>query len=391
MSYVSKPLRLLLTSPWVLLFFLVIPVAVILSLAFHRQLPSVAPSLLLANNICCSLLVAVRLLRYLAFMGRKIRYGACSGHSRRGGMELTRTPGEIRSLLPASGYYVTPDGLYGEKHDAGYAGTIILYGGLLLLLAVGSWDNLYNFSGVLLDGMGPATDLNSLESYRSIGRGPLAAKPGSLPRMVINKQYLPDSTYPRGATDVSLLSGDGSVQQHRLVPREPVRCGEYDLFMAKLVFQPELVIKSRDSKVLFDSLVTLDPLVQKRGDFGFYGPYVGNDLVGGVYYQPEKSLLMVVITRNGQRIVTDLKFQVDQQVEQGEYILSCAKMGQWSEIHLIRRRHKKLLMFGGFLALAALILRLAVRPERLWLEESPGGCRAWCSGKKSRLFIQEMK
>ena len=40
-------------------------------------------------------------------------------------------------------------------------------------------------------------------------------------------------------------------------------------------------------------------------------------LVGGVYYQPEKSTLMVVISRGDKKVVTDMTFQVDQQVAAG--------------------------------------------------------------------------
>jgi hypothetical protein len=183
-----------------------------------------------------------------------------------------------------------------------------------------------------------------------------------------------------GATEVNLYSADGKVQRHLLIPRNPVRYGDYEIYMEKLVFESQIVIKTRGNITLFDDIVKLDQLVKKRGDFSFYGHYVGNDLVGGVYYQPEKSLLMVVITRNGKRVVTDLQFQVDQQVVEGDYILSCAKMGQWSEIHVVRRRNTAMLWFGGILVVAGLLLRIAVRPQRVWLEETAEGCQVWVVG-----------
>ena len=72
-----------------------------------------------------------------------------------------------------------------------------------------------------------------------------------------------------------------------------------------------------------------------------------------------------------------------QQVVKGDYILSCAKMGQWSEIQVIHRRHKELLLIGGVLAITGLLLRIAIRPQRVWLEEAPEGCRVWSSGTKA--------
>jgi hypothetical protein len=161
--------------------------------------------------------------------------------------------------------------------------------------------------------------------------------------------------------------------------------------MSKLVYEPQIVIKTRDSQILFDNIVKLDPLVEKRGVFSFYGPYIGSDLVGGVYYQPENSLLMLVITRNGKRIVTDLQFQVDQQVVHGDYVISCAKMGQWSEIHVVRRRHTGALWFGGLLALAGLLLRIVVRPERIWLEQSGAGCRVWLTGRGTKRIVEGLQ
>jgi hypothetical protein len=92
---------------------------------------------------------------------------------------------------------------------------------------------------------------------------------------------------------------------------------------------------------------------------------------------------MVVISRGDRKEVADMVFQVDQQVVKGDFILSCAKMGQWSEIHVIRRRHKGLLVIGGVIALIGLLLRVAIRPQRVWLEEVAEGTTVWSSGKET--------
>lgn len=384
----SKFYRLLLVSPWSLLVFLVIPLLVILSVKFHIQLPfagSTKP--LLVNNICFALFVACRLLRYLAGMRKSVRYGVAYCRPRQS-VTLPMPVAEVRAVLGRTGYSFDADGGYGEKRDLGYLGTTVMYVGMLILLAVGSWDNLRQFSGVLLDGAGPATSLNKVESYRSINKGPLAASLVSLPRMQIISQYFPDSTYPKGATKVSFISEDGKAQESLLKPMDPVSYGAFDIYMTKLVFEPEIVIKTRDSKTLFDSLVMLDPLVQKRGVYSFYGMFQGDNLGGGVYYQPEKNTLMVVISRGDKKTVADMVFQVDQKVVQGDYILSCAKMGQWSEIHVVLRRHKGLLVVGGVIALIGLLLRIAIRPQRVWLEETPGGCRVRVVGKETNKLLR---
>jgi hypothetical protein len=389
----SKFSRLLLVSPWTLLIFLVIPLLVILSFMLHFRIPLVGSTTpLLVNNVCFAFFTGCRLLRYLAGVRKSIRYGATCCRPRQG-VTLPSPVAEVRALLGKAGYTFHADGRYGEQRDMGYLGTTIMYGGLFILLSVGSWDNLRHFSGVLLDGMGPATSLNKVESYRRINKGPLAASLDSLPRMQIISQSLPDSTYPKGATEVALTAEDGKTRKNTLVPGKPVSDGAFDISMAKLVFQPQIVIKHKDSGVLFDELVTLDPLVQKRGVYSFYGLFQGVNLGGGVYYQPEKNMLMVVISRGDEKVVTDLAFQVDQQVAKGDYILSCAKMGQWSEIHVIHRRHKGLLVVCGVVAVIGLLLRIAIRPQRVWLEEVAEGCTIWSSGKKtiSELKVQKSK
>lgn len=383
----SKLARLLLVSPWTLLIFLVLPLLVILSFTLHIAIPLAAPDALLYNNLCFALLVACRLFRYLARSGRTLRYGAGCCRPRQG-VAIAAPASQLRARLTQKGYFFDTDGSYGERWDLGYFGTALLYSGLFLLLSVGCWDNLRQFSGSLLDGMGPGTKLNKIESYRAFSKGPLAAGLDSLPTMHITSQTLPDVSYPKGATGVALTDEDGKTREYLLIPGQPIRYGAFDISMTKLVFQPQLVIKSKGSGTLFDDLVTLDPLVQKRGPYSFYGLMQGTILGVGVYYQPEKSTLMVVISQGDKKVVTDLTFQVDQQVVQGDYILSCPKMGQWSEIKVMRRRHKSLLLLGGVLAALGLLLRVVIRPERVWLEEAPEGCTVRMSDKEGMKAIE---
>lgn len=380
----SKLFRLVLISPWSLLIFLVIPLLVIMSITLQLRLPLVRSTTpLLVNNVCFAFFVACRLLRYLAGIKKPIRYGAAWCRPRQS-VTLSSPVAEVRDLLGKTGYSFADDGCYGEQRDLGYLGTTVMYAGLFILLFVGSWDNLRQFSGVLLDGIGPATSLNKVESYLRVNKGPFAASPVSLPRMQIISQFLPDSTYPKGATDVVLIAEDGKTEKITLIPGKPVSYGAFKISMAKLVFQPQIVIKDSDTRIILsDELVTLDPLVQKRGAYGFYGLFQGPILGGGVYYQPEKNMLMVVISKGDEKVVSDLAFQVDQQVVKGDYILSCAKMGQWSEIHVIRKRNKTLLVIGGAIAVIGLLLRIAIRPRRVWLEEATAGCTIWSSDREA--------
>ena len=160
-----------------------------------------------------------------------------------------------------------------------------------------------------------------------------------------------------------------------------------DRCQGNLVFQPQIVIKNKDSIALFDGFVELDPLVQKRGVYSFYGIFQGPILGGGVYYQPEKSTLMIVFSNGGNKNVADMTFQVDQQVVQGEYVLSCPKMGQWTEIQVVHRRHLALLLFGGVIGIIGLLLRVVIRPQRVWLEDGADGCKVIVAGKTAKNLL----
>jgi hypothetical protein len=356
--------------------------------SLHIRLPFIGSTTpIIVNNIFFALCVASRLLRYIAGMRSPLRYGATYGKPRRS-VIYPIPVADARAQLVTAGFLFEAHEGYAEKHDRGYYGTTIMYGGLLILLSVGSWDNLQQFSGILLDGIGMTTNLNSVKTYRNISKGPMASIPASLPKMQIINQLFPDNINPKGATEVAFIQPDGKAERVILKPSDPVSFGAYDIYMAKLVFEPQIVIKTKDSQTLFDDFVKLDPLVQKRGVYSFYGLFHGGILGGGVYYQPEKSTLMVVVSRGDKKVVADLTFQIDQQVEQGDYILSCSKMGQWSEIHVVHRRHKLLLVVSAVIVFIGLLLRMALRPQRVWLEEAAEGCKAWMVGKEAEKLLK---
>ena len=145
--------------------------------------------------------------------------------------------------------------------------------------------------------------------------------------------------------------------------------------MAKLIFEPQIMIKTDKGQTVISQFVKLHPMVEKLGGFSFFGTFVQANLAGDVYYQPEKSRLKVIMRRDGKRVMdAELIFQGERLVGQADLVLTCEKMGQWSEIRVIRRRHMPLLAVGGVIALLGLLLRIAVKSRRVWLEEAPQGC-----------------
>ena len=383
----SKFFRFLLLSPYFPLLFLLLPGILILGRLFHLRLPVDVPlNLLLANNICLLGALGTRLWHYGAGLRREIRYGG----------ELPRRapalePGcsglRVREVLAAAGFHFLGEGMYGEKHNPGYLGTALIYGGLFFLLLIGTWDNLRQFSGTLIKGPGIALDLSKADKYYHLITGPLAS-PAGFPSLKVTKQVFPDSTYPYGASEIKLYSRNGKYLDGAFIDaaKGPYRYGGYDIYVARLLADIALTIKTKGSEEnnVFDDAVKLWPLYDKKvGDFSLRGEFAtpaGDD--GDVLYDPVHDVFKITLTHKGKAVVsTDYTFQAYREKEEGNFVVSVQGMGHWTEIHIVRRRHMPLMLIGAVVAALGVLLRIFFRPQRVWLEEGEQGCRIRYVGK----------
>lgn len=376
----SKLFRLLIHSPWFLLLFCIIPVLVIISFSAHIYIPLAGYKPLLVNNACFALVVAFRFLYALKRVSAPLRYPPNCGRPRRS-EELDSTCEEARLALVGEGYYFDQLGGYAEKRDMGHIGTVLVYGGILLLLATGVLDSLRQFSGTLLDGVGLSTQLNNMERYQVLKKGPLSPSPEQLPLMQIIRQVPPDTANPLGATEIVLTSETGSSLQKMLIPGERFTYQDYDIYMSRLLYEPYITVKiSETSKIVFSGPIRLVPLDRLQGTYGFAGRQIVEQMQVDVLYNPLQSDLRVIIHNRGKQILdVSMRFQVDREMVQGGLVLSCEKLGQWSEIHVVRKRHSGLMSLWGIIAVIGLLLRVSIRPRRVWMEQNNGRCRIWRS------------
>jgi len=393
----NSPLRrIILDSPLFLLVFAVLPGLLILSRLLQLKLPfHFTTKMLLANIICLLAFVAVRLVRNLSGLRREIRYGA--GRRRPSiAQDLALPAAVVRADLEKAGYRFTGDGAYAEKADHGYLGTVLVYAGLFLLLAIGIWDNLVQFSGTFIHGIGKAAPLDRREIYYPIVPGPFSSIAG-LPRLAITKLNFSDKKHPKGTVEIILWSEDNKPLGTDVIAAmgDPYRYRGYDIFVSKLLVDAGLSIKTKDKNnrevIIFRDAVKLSPLWNKEGDYSFYGPFTDRaNLEGELLYSPEKNLFKVKMNRDGKKVLeTEYPFQVVKQKVEGDYELSFIGVGRWAEIHVVRRRHMAMLWVGGVIAAFGLTMRLAFRPQRLWLEENAEGCRAWASGGKTKKLLRD--
>jgi len=384
MTTYSKLSRFIFTSPWLLLVFFVIPIAVVLTVVFQAKLPLTSSKYpLLINNVCFSTVILLRFLYYLVGLTRNIRYGSCRSVPRQT-TEVGRSADSVRSSLSDAGYMFDSTGHYGEKRDRGYVGTLLVYAGLFLVLCTGTLDNLYQFSGTVQDGIGVATDLKQVSAYKHVSSGPVTAGLSALPKMKIVRQFFPDATYPRGATKVAFQFPDGQEQLVILKSPEPFKAGAYDIYMSRMVYEPKIAITIDNVTPVFNGQVTLEQLRENDNGFSFFGTFYEGPIDGRVYYQPEKSRLRVILQQGPQRLLdTELIFQIDRLSRSANFTIMCERMGVWSEIYVVHRRHLPAIFLGGILAAIGLLMRIMIRPQRVWLEEAGNGCRVRSTGMET--------
>jgi hypothetical protein len=382
----SVATKLFFVSPYFLLVFLVIPVFFVLRLKL--RLP-VSGDLLLGNNVLFCVCIALRLVWRVLRMRGNIRYGD-DCRPPKSVLEPGRTAAQLQSALTGLGFHFAAGGHYGEKRDLGYLGTTILYVGLLLLLMFGSYDYMREYSVMARLGVGEPTSLDGKGLIGEFEAGFLAGA-SRLPLLQVKKQILPNPQWPKGATEIALLSAERKeLAKGTIAPGKPFSYGGLDYHMTRFIFDALIVIR-KDKAIVYENFVKFLPHPQKKGAYSYYGSLKNakSENVGGdAWLNPEDKAVQVQATLSGKKIVdAELKLWGKNKIMQGEYLAALEGLAHWSEIRVARGRHKIMLMIGAALAVLGGFLRIVIRPQRVWLEEEEDGCRVRAIGGKTMQLL----
>jgi hypothetical protein len=382
----SRLIKFLFTSPWFLLIFLAAPAFTVVS---HEQHRAYHQNLLLINNGLFLLCIAVRIGWYLLRLPFDIRYGAGSA-KRKAFRTLQQSADQLRQRLLGAGFRFDHQGNYGEQHDPGYLGTILLYCGLLLTLSVGCYDNARQYSGVIVTGVGNPVPLNAVATYSGDPIvGPLAT-PEFLPQLQIKQMIVSDKQWPNGAARIGLIDSDGNeVGDGFTAPGKPFHFRDYEFRLVSFRYQAAIELKEGKSE-LFAGILRFGSMPVKQNGFDYYAPMpsAGN-VTGDAWYNPGTGTMRVIAAKNGKQIVDSyLKMYVKVVDKQGDYQIAFKSLGQAPMIQVVRNRHMPVIVAGLFLALCGLILRLAFRPQRVWLEEAGAECRVHGAGRKTQQLLE---
>ena len=371
---------LVLRSPYFLLVFLFLPVVIIVSHLLHLPYKM---NLLLVNNGLFLVCIGLRFVWYLIRFASADRYGAERGEPGES-LPLRMRAAQVRAELAGKGYRFGNSGSYAEKRDLGYLGTILLYGGLFAVLFLGTYDNLVQYTGVVRLGIGDPISISKPKVYGELIMGP-AASPEKLPMLQLRKMILPNKEWPKGAVEIGLFSKEGEMLTSGTTTlHKSLFYKGYEYDMLKYSYVADFKTFDRNNKAVFDGMITLLLLPEKRGAYTHYAaikdPYY-DKITGEAWFNPEKKALKVVLLQEGKQILdTELELWGASNKKQGEFSAYFPKLGQFAEIRVAHVRHFPMMKIGALVALAGLLLRLAFRPQRIWLEEAADGCRAKAAG-----------
>jgi hypothetical protein len=377
----------LLRSPLMALFFLVVPLMAFGQRFIGLPLP-MSFDVLLANNVLFLVWLGMRLVVvYLRRIPAAIRYGPDKLIKAKGAAVPVES-GAARERLEGAGYVFDRSGAYGERRDRGFWGALLVHAGLVFTLAFGTYDNLVQFSGTLHIGVGEAKRLYDMRSYATFVDSDYSPVDEVRMKLRAKKQMPPSAEWPRGATEIVLYSKeDEELQRGVVAPERPMQIGEdMEVRMSGFIYDTWVAVETVEHHVVYTGWTRMLKLEEKLGDYTHYGPVYDDffKVEGGAWYDPEKKNLKFELKREGTK-VADVVLTIGG-VFKKEYdgnVVTLNGVGHWSELHVVRKRHNRSRLAGGFVALAGIFIRLLFRQKRVWLEDKDGGTLVRATDRKA--------
>jgi hypothetical protein len=379
------------TSPWLPLIFIALFAVAIYAEFTHFPTPSFFPTpvrFILFNNLCLLLVIALRFIDQIT-RARKNFYYAAGDRAQRNDFISSVPIDTVRGELTKAGFRFDSNG-YGEKRTPSRWAMPLVYGGILLALLVGSYDNYWHISGVFFQGPGAPTQLSDESLYLNVVKGPLATLK-SLPKLQVRKNIYKDPQWPNGAVELALLDKNNKVIVKGTVGKDgkPLGYKGIEYHFTRFLTDIPLIIVSDDRQDEFQNHVKVKPLDTPEGNFTHYANFEGNSLLWDVLYDPATRTIKLLGGKDGKNVVNgEYRFGRDASVHMGRFSVSVPGLSEWAEIHVVHPRHMLLVLIGAGIMAAGILMRIIFRPQRVWLEEAPEGCRVWAVGGEARKAVE---
>jgi hypothetical protein len=378
------------TSPWLPLIFIALFAGAIYAEFARIPLPSFFPipiKFILFNNLCLLLVIALRFIDQLVRTVKTCYYSA-GDWAQRNEFISPDPIDTVRGELTKAGFFIDSSG-YGEKRTPAQLAMPLVYGGILLALLIGSYDNYFHISGVFFQGEGAPAQLSNESLYLHIVKGPLATL-NNLPKLQVRKNIYKAPLWPNGAVELALLDKNNKEIIKGTVGKEgkPLVYDGIEYHFGRFLTDIPLLIASDNRQEEFQNHVKVKPLDKPEGNFTHYANFEGNSLLWDVLYDPTTRTIRLLGGKDGKNVVDGVyHFGRDATVHMGRFSVNVPGLSNWAEIHVVHPRHMLLVLIGaGFMAVG-ILMRIIFRPQRVWLEETPEGCRVWATGEKARKAV----
>jgi hypothetical protein len=385
--------RLVYSSPWLLLIFIGLFALCIYAEYARLPVPRYIPSprrLILFSNFCFLLVIALRFVNLLSRFSREQRYDA--GDRPLTDAHLCAAPLEtLRAEFAAAGFRLDKNG-YGEKRTLSLPATTIIYGGMLLALLVGTYDNMRSFSAVFFQGEGAPSPLDDAVLYFNVSKGPLASVK-NMPRFQVRKLIYANAQWPKGAVEIALSDKDNHAVAQGIVAKDgkPLVYRGLEYHLGRFLADVPLLIATDNMHLEFEDTLKVQPLDPPQGNYTYYASFKGKRLLWDILYDPAGKAIRFLGGKNGKNVVDGVYiFGRDTAVQMGPFIAKVPFLTEWAEIHVVRPRHMLLVYVGLGITIIGMLMRLVFRPVRVWLEGAPEGCRVWAVGGEAKKLLSTL-
>ena len=379
------------SSPWLPLIFIGLFALSIYAESARLPLPRFSPSprrVIIVNNFCFLLVIALRFASHLLRLSREHRYDA--GDRPRTGASLSASPLDmLRARFTAAGFCLDKSG-YGEKRNLSLPATTIIYGGILLALLVGSYDNMRSFSAVFFQGEGAPSPLDDASLYFNVSNGPLTSLKG-MPKLQVRKMIYANAQWPKGAVEIALYDKNNAMVAQGIVAKDgkPISYQGLEYHLGRFLADLPLLIATDNRHLEFENTLKVQPLDPPQGNYTYYASFKGERLLWDALYDPSGKTIRLLGGKNGKNVVDGVYvFGRDTAVQMGPFIAKVPWLADWAEIHVVRPRHMLLVYIGLGIMIIGILMRLVFRPQRIWLEEVPEGCRVWTVGGEAKKLVK---
>lgn len=295
---------------------------------------------------------------------------------------------DLHSLLKEGGYHYASASSQGIKCTRiTVTALLMVLAGLSIVVPVGLYDNLKQFSGIVYVGTGEPVKLNSIDYYGVYFNG-LLADPADITYKLRGYEHFPPSEkYPQGAKELALTDmQDKELWRGILTPNTRFRYGNYQFYFDDFVFDVFLYIETLQNHHISSERVRCKITAPPDGSFTHKGPLAGEiqKVAGVAWYEPKDDRLRVVAEIKGAKFDVMLGMGPDHMKEVGDIRFKFTGVGKWAHVNVMRVRNILILKIGGGVLLAGAVLYALFPFRRVHVVRGDSGLRVVTRDKRLR-------